>query len=129
MTSAAALPRELAALAGMFNAGTRIFEKTVQGIPDEKWFQLFPRGSRRVPAEQYPRPAEILDAWKDVSAKLPLALDRMTPELLSKPASGGARSVDGTVGGTVSLLSFHEVYHIGQMGYLRKWLGYGQVVG
>src|SRR5258707_811369 len=121
MTSAAALPRELAALAGMFNAGTRIFEKTVQGIPDEKWFvqagndsnhllwiaghvvvhrakvlriggvewsapweQLFPRGSQRVPAEQYPQPVEILDAWKEVSAKLPLALDRMTPELLSK---------------------------------------------
>lgn len=25
--------------------------------------------------------------------------------------------------------SFHETFHVGQMSYLRKWLGYGQAVG
>jgi len=29
----------------------------------------------------------------------------------------------------VAFLAFHETYHVGQVSYLRKWLGYGQSVG
>jgi hypothetical protein len=29
----------------------------------------------------------------------------------------------------VTAMCFHETYHVGQMNYLRKLLGYGQTVG
>lgn len=93
------------------------------------WQGLFARGTKRVASEAYPAPGEILRAWNEVSAKLPLAFEQMTPELLRRPKFEGALSLDGTVGGTMSVLSLHESYHIGQMGYLRKWLGHGSTIG
>lgn len=166
MATAASVPKELATTVSIFHANRQLFEKTVQGLSDEKWLaqpgpdsnpllwiaghvvvhralvpriagiewsvpweKLFSRGATRVAPEAYPAPAEILRAWNEVSAKLSPAFDQMTPELLSRPKFEGALSLDGTVAGTVSVLSLHEAYHIGQMGYLRKWLGYGQTIG
>ena len=166
MATAASVPKELTTTVSIFNANTQLFEKTVQGLSDEKWRaqpgpdsnplfwiaghvvvhralvsrivgmewsapweKLFARGTKRLDAEAYPAPSEILTAWNEVSAKLSPAFDRMTPEFLSRPKLEGAMSLDGTVGGTVSVLSLHEAYHIGQMAYIRKWLGYGQTIG
>jgi uncharacterized damage-inducible protein DinB len=93
------------------------------------WQRLFARGARRVATEQYPPAAEIQGAWKEVSEKLTTALENAGEDALSQPAAQGMPSLDGTVGGTISFFCLHEIYHVGQMGYLRKWLGYGQVVG
>jgi len=49
--------------------------------------------------------------------------------MLSAKVPQGRASLDGTVGGSLALLCFHETFHVGQMSYLRKWLGYGQAVG
>ena len=93
------------------------------------WQGLFARGAKRVASGAYPAPGEIQRAWSEISAKLPMAFERMTTELLRRPKFEGAMSLDGTVGGTVSVLSLHESYHIGQIGYLRKWLGHGPTIG
>ncbi len=50
-------------------------------------------------------------------------------EELSKPSAEGAFSLDGTIAGVEGTLCLHETYHVGQVGYLRKRLGYGQAVG
>ncbi|HLI35407.1 MAG TPA: hypothetical protein VKW70_10205 [Terriglobia bacterium] len=70
-----------------------------------------------------------MSAWDDVSGKLTAALNSVSPEVLSRPAPQGIPSFDGRLGRTMAFFSIHESYHIRQMAYLRKWLGYGQVVG
>jgi hypothetical protein len=92
------------------------------------WAELFVRGVVRDSANKYPSRDEIVQAWGEVSDKVAAGLKEAPAELLSQ-ASPHPRSFDGTVGGTIAFLGFHESYHVGQMGYLRKWLGYGQVVG
>lgn len=93
------------------------------------WEKLFARGANPVAAEQYPKPEEVLAAWAEVSSNLDTALENISPQILSEPASPRSPSFDGRMSGTISFFSAHESYHIGQMAYLRKWLGYSQAVG
>ena len=93
------------------------------------WEKLYPRGGKLVPAEEYPSPAELRRAWKEVSDKLSAALVDVSAESLERPAPRPEFSMDGKVSGAIATLSLHETYHVGQAGYLRKLLGYGQTVG
>jgi len=93
------------------------------------WEKLFARGAKRVSAEQYPDAAELQRAWREVSEKLNAALPKASADMLSAKVPEGRPSLDGTLGGSLALLCFHETFHVGQMSYLRKWLGYGQAVG
>ena len=93
------------------------------------WQNLFTRGQTRVDKDQYPSVAEVQQAWNEISGRLMSALPSASPELMRKPVENGRPSIDGTVGGTVGFLCLHESYHLGQMGFIRKWLGHGQAVG
>jgi len=90
---------------------------------------LFERGAGLATQGEYPSVAEIRQAWDEVSAKLSGILADVSAEKLSQPAPKGPPSFDGKVSGLVAFLAFHETYHVGQISYLRKWLGYGQSVG
>ena len=93
------------------------------------WEKLFVRGAKRVSADQYPSPAEMRKAWDELSDKMTKAFANTNPEALASPAKEGAPTLDGTVAGTVGFLCLHETYHVGQLGYLHKWLGCGQAIG
>lgn len=93
------------------------------------WEKLFARGAKPVAPEEYPKPEEVLAAWSEVSKKLDEALDGVSPDLLAQSAPPQGPSFDGRISGSIAFLSAHESYHIGQMAYLRKWLGYSQAVG
>jgi hypothetical protein len=93
------------------------------------WQNLFARGQNRVDKGQYPSVAEVQHAWNEISGRLMSALPSASLELMGKPVEKGKPSIDGTVGGTVGFLCLHESYHLGQMGFIRKWLGHGQAVG
>ncbi len=93
------------------------------------WQQLFRRGEKRIGNDQYPPVAEVQNAWREVSDRLLQALPQASPDLLNKPVEKGKPSIDGTVGGTIGFLCLHESYHLGQVGFIRKWLGYGQGLG
>ena len=92
------------------------------------WEKLFVRGAQRVSPDQYPSPAEIRKAWEEVSEKMSTAFATKT-DVLTSPAKQGAPTLDGTMAGTVGFLCLHETYHVGQLGYLHKWLGCGQAIG
>lgn len=96
---------------------------------DSGWTSLFARGAERVEDASYPGIEEVLNAWKQVSDNLSSALSEPASEILGKPAPKGPPSFDGKVSGTVAFFAFHDTYHVGQVSYLRKWLGYGQTVG
>ena len=76
---------------------------------------------------EYPPAEEVRKAWADVSSELPKSLASASPELLEKPHD--KPTFDGKLGGFIAFLAFHETYHVGQVGYLRKWLGFGSLVG
>jgi uncharacterized damage-inducible protein DinB len=79
--------------------------------------------------EEYPSVSDIQKAWSYVSTRLLDRLLNAPTELLVKTAPQGPPSFDGKLSGLVAFLAFHETYHVGQISYLRKWLGYGQSVG
>ena len=96
---------------------------------DNAWAELFARGSERVADAQYPSVDEVLNAWQDVSARLSEALKTPHEDVLTKDAPKGPPSFDGKTSGTVAFYAFHDTYHVGQVSFLRKWLGYGQTIG
>jgi uncharacterized damage-inducible protein DinB len=93
------------------------------------WEQLFARGAQLVEPQRYPDAAEIRRSFQELSEKVATALPNASEEMLKKPVEKGKPSLDGTVGGTIALLCLHESFHVGQMSYVRKWLGHGQTVG
>jgi uncharacterized damage-inducible protein DinB len=96
---------------------------------ETSWSSLFTRGAKLATQDQYPAVEEIQGGWDDVSAKLMASLAETNANVLGQPAPKGPPSFDGKISGLVSFLAFHETYHVGQVSYLRKWLGYGQSVG
>ncbi len=92
------------------------------------WEELFFRGAKLTTAEWYPGIDELVQVWDDVSGRLSSSLAGASPEALAEPVSKGI-TLDGKVSGQIAFLALHETYHVGQMAYLRKWLGYGQAVG
>ncbi|MGC2195258.1 MAG: DinB family protein [Terriglobales bacterium] len=93
------------------------------------WEKLFARGAQLVAPEQYPDAGEIRRSFQEVSEKVASVLPGMSAEILRKPVPKEQPSLDGTVGGSIALLCLHETFHVGQMTYLRKWLGYGPAFG
>jgi uncharacterized damage-inducible protein DinB len=92
------------------------------------WEGLFARGAKLTAPEHYPGMPELLQTWDEVSGKLASSLANASPESLAEPVSNGI-TLDGKISGRIAFLSLHETYHVGQMAYLRKWLGFGQAVG
>jgi uncharacterized damage-inducible protein DinB len=93
------------------------------------WAPLFARGAERLADNEYPSAEEMRAAWNQVSTELSDALRTAAADRLAGDAPKGPPSFDGKVSGSVAFLAYHDTYHAGQVGYLRKWLGYGQVVG
>ena len=103
--------------------------KLAGGDVDFPWSDLFSRGSAIQDPAAYPDLNNILEAWESTSNLLLAALPRMTPELLFAKSPQSLPGDDKSVRGALSFLVYHEAYHIGQMGYLRKMLGYESLVG
>jgi hypothetical protein len=103
--------------------------KTLGGDWNAPWARLFASGAERVADADYPSIDEIRTAWNQVSAELSAVLRQPNKDVLTKDAPKGPPSFDGKISGIVAFYAFHDTYHVGQVSYLRKWLGYGQTVG
>jgi uncharacterized damage-inducible protein DinB len=98
--------------------------------PKPYWDELFKRGGKLVQPERYPRPEEVRGAWTEVANELSAAFTSVSEKTLAQPApQTNAPTFDGTVGGLIAFFALHEGYHVGQLGYLRKFLGYSQLIG
>jgi uncharacterized damage-inducible protein DinB len=102
----------------------------VTGVPLKlPWFGGFRRGAARADRAQSPPISEIQRGMQEVSAKLTQALQAATSESLSRACAFDVPASDGTMRGLIAFVSFHESYHVGQAGYVRKWLGFPGMVG
>ncbi|HEY6805656.1 MAG TPA: DinB family protein [Pyrinomonadaceae bacterium] len=93
------------------------------------WARLFEGGSKLDDEMEYPEASEIIELWDDTTRKLMKRFEELGDDELAKPASFGVPFGENTLRGAIVFLNFHETYHIGQIGFLRKWLGYSQLIG
>jgi len=95
----------------------------------QPWLDLFARGAKCEDGGAYPSPDAMMDAWREVSGLLAGALESISEEFLSQPVTNGPPSPDGKISGVVSFLATHETYHVGQISYVRGWLGHKGLMG
>jgi uncharacterized damage-inducible protein DinB len=93
------------------------------------WLDLFGRGAKCGDDVAYPSKDELLEAWRESSTVLDDALENVTDEYLAEPSVQGPPSADGKQSGVVNFLAIHETYHLGQISYLRGWLGHKGFMG
>ena len=94
------------------------------------WKDLFSRGGQTTELEDLPDLSEIQAVWSAVSEDLIGRMENLGESELSRPvAPESFRFADKTLRGVILFRGHHESYHVGQMAYLRKWLGYPGLVG
>jgi uncharacterized damage-inducible protein DinB len=89
--------------------------------------RLFARGSTRGDRSRYPSRAVIEASWNATHAAMREAFAAATASRLSAPARTELPRVR-TLADQIAFGAFHESYHVGQMGYVRKQLGHSAVV-
>jgi uncharacterized damage-inducible protein DinB len=108
---------------------TRAIVLKMLGEPfDTGWGAVFDRGARIGEADRYPSRDEIERVMRDVSPRLHARLASLDDEQLAGPATmqlPGAK----TVANQLAFFALHDTYHVGQMAYIRKALGYAPLVG
>ncbi len=70
-----------------------------------------------------PAIAAIREQWKELSRTIEARFDGVTDADLSAPSGQRFPVVVGTIRGALTFLMHHEAYHIGQLAYLRKFIG------
>ena len=91
--------------------------------------ELFGRGSELIDPKDYPLTEEIAATWGEVTQQLTDRFEALTDDDLAGPSPRDFPLEDKSLAGTVTFLSWHEAYHVGQLAAVRKWLGKGQLVG
>jgi uncharacterized damage-inducible protein DinB len=90
---------------------------------------VFDRGSSPQTSSAHPSRAVITEAWQDTRGRMRDAFAALTDEGLLAPPSGRPLPGVTNVAHMIAFVAFHESYHVGQMGYLRKMLGYSGIAG
>ena len=66
----------------------------------------------------------LMKAWDTAAERVDAGLASLTPEKLDAPAPASPRNnPDETVRSLLTLVCFHQAYHAGQMGLLRRMAG------
>ena len=99
------------------------------GRPTETgWGRVFSRGSVRGAPTSYPSRAAIEASWHATHGRMREAFDAVTDGQLAAPPTielPGAK----TLADQAAFFAFHESYHVGQIGYVRKFLGHSAIAG
>jgi uncharacterized damage-inducible protein DinB len=66
---------------------------------------------------------EVRKDWQQVSEKFITKLGDVGDNFINSPAPFKVPIGDNTMKGILAFFAHHEAYHIGQLGYLRKYLG------
>lgn len=92
------------------------------------WGGRFKRGAVRLERADYPTRAEVEAAFVATQEPVLAALLGLSAERLAQPTPvtvGAAK----TMADLVAFFAFHEGYHVGQIGYVRRFLGHAALIG
>ena len=90
---------------------------------------LFAGGAPLQEDTAYPSPSVVINAWHEMATLLAEVLKTTAPGDLERPSPEGVPTFNGFVSGALSASVFHESYHVGQLGYLTRWLGHPPLLG
>ena len=90
---------------------------------------LFADGQPLRDDSAYPTPERVAEAWREILASVEHAIAAAPPNILERAILPGLPTFNGTVSGALAASTFHESYHVGQLGYLTKWLGHPGLLG
>ncbi len=96
-----------------------------QPVIDPTRLKRYERGSAPLtdPAEALPL-GELIELWNKAVARVNEGLKTITPERLASLAPESPRNnPDETVGSLLTVLFFHQSYHLGSIGALRRLAG------
>jgi hypothetical protein len=93
------------------------------------WASHFGRGAKLTDSTQYPTPEEAMQAFSEAGRRLKAAFDEVADETLTAPTEVKVPNADGSLGGVIRFLAYHDTYHTGQVAFLRCWLGHSPVAG
>ncbi len=66
----------------------------------------------------------LMAAWDEAAQRMEAGLEKLTPEALDQPAPWSpTKNPEETVGSLLSIMFFHQAYHTGQTGLLRRMAG------
>jgi uncharacterized damage-inducible protein DinB len=100
------------------------------GMPfDYGWTRVFQRGSPLQDPRGYPTRDAIETAWKATHAAMRDAFASVTPERLAGPVTRRPAPGVENLADLIAFCGFHESYHVGQIGFLRKQLGHSSIAG
>ncbi len=89
----------------------------------EAWEDDFHKGVKPDNGNAYPSPAALIERFQAAGEALAARFGEMTEEDAEKPSPrefpDGSKSVDGAM----HFMYFHETYHLGQVGYVRRLEG------
>ena len=93
------------------------------------WGELFRRGAQRQDPSAYPDPQAIKTVGVDLGKRLRAKLETITEDELAAPVTAVKLPNVNTVVEALAFFAFHEAYHVGQLGYVKKALGYSPIAG
>jgi hypothetical protein len=100
------------------------------GLADQcPWGDMFARGAKLKDISDYPSIQEILDTWDAISLKMIERFSEITEQELKVKAPYDFPVDDKTILGGIAFMALHDSYHVGQLAYIRKLLGYSSLVG
>jgi hypothetical protein len=100
------------------------------GAPiDVGWGGIFKRGSERRDRTDYPSRQEIEAHWIATRHPMRDAFAAISGEKLASPATREIVPGMKTFSDQIGFYAAHEAYHVGQIGFIRKQLGYSSVAG
>jgi len=98
------------------------------GEREPRWGELFATGSKVEDVSRFPDVADVTALWRELADEIQQRLRALPAERWEDPVRIRIPSDDGTLRGAIALIAFHEAYHVGQMGYVRKWLGLSPLI-
>ena len=92
------------------------------------WRELFDSSGSVGDMKEYPPTYELRTVWDEVHEATVAHLATLGDEELAADTGHGFPYPDKSLLGAITFLTFHESYHIGQMGLIRKFVGFESIV-
>jgi uncharacterized damage-inducible protein DinB len=92
------------------------------------WREMFDAAQDVSDMKEFPPVYELATVWDEVHEATMAHLEGLSAADLDADSSHGFPFEDRSVLGVITFLTFHEAYHVGQMGLIRKYLGFDSVV-
>lgn len=93
------------------------------------WQALFDAATDITTMKEYPPVYELVAEWDELHEATLAALDELSGAELDARSATRFPTADETTLGGITFLAFHEAYHVGQLGLIRKYFGLEPVVG